>query len=101
MSIAVVPLIGLGLNYTPWGIRLTPVVVSLAFFTVAMSAIAYWRRMSLAADDRFFVPFREGVASLKQEIQADEKSRLDRALTVVLISIFHLAFLGTIFGMAA
>ena len=28
LSIAVVPLIGLGLNYTPWGIRLIPVVVS-------------------------------------------------------------------------
>lgn len=85
LSIAVVPLIGLGLNYTPWGIRLTPVVISLAIFTIAMSAVAHVRRMSLAAEDRFFVPFREEVASLKREIQADDKSRLDRALTVILI----------------
>ena len=28
LSIAVVPLIGLGLNYTPWGIRLEPVLFS-------------------------------------------------------------------------
>lgn len=85
LSIAVVPLIGLGLNYTPWGIRLTPMVISLAIFTIAMSAVAHVRRMSLAAEDRFFVPFREEVASLKREIQADDKSRLDRALTVILI----------------
>ncbi len=66
LSIAVVPLIGLGLNYTPWGIRLTPVVISLAFFTIAMTAVAYWRRMALAAEDRFAVPFREGVASSRK-----------------------------------
>ena len=41
--------------------------------------------MALAAQDRFAVPFREGVASLKEEVLADEKSRLDRALTVILI----------------
>lgn len=85
LSIAVVPLIGLGLNYTPWGIRLTPVVISLAFFIIVMAAVAYWRRNALAAEDRFAVPFREGVASLKKEVLAGEKSRLDRALTVVLI----------------
>lgn len=40
LSIAVVPLIGLGLNYTPWGIRLDPIVTSLALFTLAMVLIA-------------------------------------------------------------
>jgi uncharacterized membrane protein len=27
MSIALVPIVGLLLNYTPWGIRLTPIVL--------------------------------------------------------------------------
>jgi len=97
LSIAVVPLIGLGLNYTPWGIRLTPVVISLAIFTIAMSAAAHVRRKSLAEEDRFFVPFREGVASLKKEIQADDKSRLDRALTVVLIITILLSVFALIY----
>ncbi|MGD0952643.1 MAG: DUF1616 domain-containing protein [Methanotrichaceae archaeon] len=44
LSIAVVPLIGLGLNYTPWGIRLVPVVISLCLFTVMMSVAAHLRR---------------------------------------------------------
>jgi hypothetical protein len=44
LSLAVVPLIGLFLNYTPWGIRLTPIVVSLAAFTEAMSILALVRK---------------------------------------------------------
>ena len=85
LSIAVVPLIGLGLNYTPWGIRLIPVVVSLAIFTVAMAAAAYWRRMNLQAEERFAIHFKETMNSLKTEISADDKSRLDKALTIILI----------------
>lgn len=33
MSIALVPIVGLLLNYTPWGIRLTPIVLSLLALT--------------------------------------------------------------------
>jgi uncharacterized membrane protein len=85
LSIAVVPLIGLGLNYTPWGIRLTPVVVSLAIFTITMAAAAYWRRMHLPAEERFSIQFRETISTWKGEILADDKGRLDKALTVILI----------------
>src|SRR2546422_6641126 len=34
LSIAVVPLIGLGLNYSPWGIRLDPILVFITLFIV-------------------------------------------------------------------
>lgn len=85
LSIAVVPLIGLGLNYTPWGIRLTPVVVSLAVFTIAMAAAANWRRASLAPEERFQVRFQEGFNNVKKEILEADKSRLDKALTIILI----------------
>lgn len=37
MSLALVPIIGLLLNYTPWGIRLTPVTLSLAVLTLAFA----------------------------------------------------------------
>ena len=85
LSIAVVPLMGLGLNYTPWGIRLVPVVISVVTFTIAMAAAAYWRRMSLPAEERFSIQFSEKIDSLKREILADDKGRLDKALTVILI----------------
>jgi hypothetical protein len=40
LSLALVPLIGLVLNYTPWGIRLNPVVTSLSAFTVLCGVAA-------------------------------------------------------------
>lgn len=36
LSLAIVPLVGLILNYTPWGIRLTPITISLALLTEAL-----------------------------------------------------------------
>jgi len=44
LSLAVVPLIGLFLNYTPWGIRLTPIVISLVAFTENMAVLALVRK---------------------------------------------------------
>jgi uncharacterized membrane protein len=85
LSIAVVPLIGLGLNYTSWGIRLTPVVISLVIFTLAMALAAHLRRRSLPSEMRFSVEFRKGVDSVKKEMMADSHSRLDKALTVLLV----------------
>jgi hypothetical protein len=43
MSIALVPIIGLLLNYTPWGIRLTPIVLSLLALTIVFSTTAVIR----------------------------------------------------------
>jgi len=44
LSLAVVPLLGLLLNYTPWGIRLTPIMISLAVFTEVMTVTALIRK---------------------------------------------------------
>jgi hypothetical protein len=46
LSLAVVPLIGLVLNFTPWGIRLDPIMVSLALFTEIMAAASLVRKFS-------------------------------------------------------
>ena len=43
MSLALLPIVGLLLNYTPWGIRLTPIVLSLLFLTVMFSTVALLR----------------------------------------------------------
>jgi len=46
LSLALVPLVGLVLNYTPWGIRLDPIFVSLAFLTIALGAVAVARKFT-------------------------------------------------------
>jgi hypothetical protein len=43
MSIALVPLTGLLLNYTPWGIRTTPVTLSLLALTLIFATVAIIR----------------------------------------------------------
>jgi uncharacterized membrane protein len=55
LSIAVVPLLGLALNYTPFGIRLMPILVVLSVFTVSLAVIAYLQRRGLPEGDRFVV----------------------------------------------
>lgn len=97
LSIAVVPLIGLGLNYTPWGIRLTPVVISLSFFIIAMAGAAHIRRQSLPLEERFAFDFKGSLENVRQEIAAEDKSRLDRALTVILAITIVLSILALVY----
>ena len=85
LSIAVVPLIGLALNYTPWGIRLDPILASLTLFTLAMTLVAWYRRLLLPAGDRFTVPAREMLGAAWTEFYDPGASRLDRGLSVVLV----------------
>jgi len=50
LSLALVPLVGLLLNYTPWGIRLNPIVVSLTLLTVGLAMVALAREYRLSAE---------------------------------------------------
>ncbi|WP_342765070.1 DUF1616 domain-containing protein [Methanolobus sp.] len=86
LSIAVVPLIGLLLNYTPWGIKLLPVLVSLTVFTLAMVLIAIHRRRALGGN-AFTVPFRQMYTSFKHEMLTVQDTRFDRMLNVILASL--------------
>jgi len=47
LSLAIVPLLGLLLNYTPWGIRLEPVVAALLAFVVAVGLAAAARKAAV------------------------------------------------------
>ncbi len=100
LSIAVVPLIGLGLNYTPWGIRLDPIVISLVIFTVSMLIIALFRRAVIPADERFFVPLGSLMNSARGEFFPKESSRLDKVLSMVLLVAIVAAIGTTIYVIA-
>ena len=58
LSIAVVPLIGLALNYTPWGITVESVLYSVASFIFITSIIAMLRRTRLHEQERFCIESR-------------------------------------------
>ncbi|MGA9187534.1 MAG: DUF1616 domain-containing protein [Methanosarcina sp.] len=94
MSVAVVPLIGLALNYTPWGIRETPLLASLSAFTLLLSAVAYARRRQLPADRTFEVPLKVSAFSLIAGVLEKPKSKTEKTLRIILALSF-LVLIGT------
>lgn len=55
LSIAIVPLIGLALNYSPWGIRLNPILAFVSLFIVVSAGAAAYRRWTLPAEEAFAI----------------------------------------------
>jgi uncharacterized membrane protein len=49
MSLALAPIAGLKLNYTPWGIRLTPITLSLLALTIVFATAAVLREYQAKA----------------------------------------------------
>ncbi|MDJ1434302.1 DUF1616 domain-containing protein [Halostagnicola sp. A-GB9-2] len=94
LSIAIVPLLGLVLNFTPWGIRLVPIMITVTGFTVLVTAIAAVRRWRLPEKERFNVPYREWYRTAKSEVFEPE-TRFDGVLNVLLALSVVLA-LGTV-----
>lgn len=88
LSLALVPLIGLALNYTPWGIRLYPIITSLFALTLLLSIVSNYRRAKMPSDLKF-----QGLNNLKMpNLQA--LPRIDKILVItVLIAIIAVASL--------
>ncbi len=93
LSIAITPLIGLVLNYTPYGIRLDPILVSLSSLTVLLCIVAFIRRKRISEDNRFSVDFRGFFSGINESFQGESKT--GKILSVVLIISIILAISTT------
>jgi uncharacterized membrane protein len=84
LSIAIVPLLEMALNYSRWGVREGPNLAIIALFVLVCSAAAALRRHRLGAAERFAVNWR-----VWQAPQGQQASRLegnfDRALSIALV----------------
>src|SRR5208337_2926333 len=76
---------GLGLNYTPGGIRMDPIVVCLVIFTFICVLVANKRRHELEQKDRFSIDFAMLYRQFVSETFGGGNSRLDKSLTIVLV----------------
>lgn len=83
-SIAVVPLIGLLLNVTPFGIRLKPVLLSVSGVTLVLTYLAAYRRLQLPEGDRLTIPYHSWINSILRAF-SDHESRLDRLLSILAV----------------
>ncbi len=91
MSVAIIPLIGLLLNFSPWGIRLDPLVTSIILFILLMAIFARYRLISLPPSDRYGFPFDQITGLFKNNTNTAKISSGDRILSTILIIGFCLA----------
>ena len=80
LSIAVTPLIALILNYTQWGIKLYPILVSITLFILATSGAAWYRRHKLPKEERLSISFNVNLS------QWTAISGWDKVLSVILVA---------------
>jgi uncharacterized membrane protein len=76
LSIAIVPLIGLVLNYTTWGIRLIPLLISLELFILTIGLIAIYRWYRTTPENRYKIIIN--ISFPKHE------SKIDKTLSIIL-----------------
>ncbi len=88
-SIAVLPLLGLLLNFTT-GIDLNPILITLCLYTIILVSIAAYRRMELPEDVRLSIPFWRIYEIVNTEIKTP-RSRKDMILSLTLIFIIAFA----------
>jgi len=80
LSIAVTACIGIILNYTMWGVRLYPILISLTTFVLVTSIIAWVRRRRLDEGEKLTISFSLSLRSWRGQ------NRLDKILSVILIA---------------
>lgn len=88
LSIVMVAFIGFILNYTPWGIRLPPVLVSILVLVVTTSLVAWHRRQRLD-EVGFTISINLSLAPLRGQ------GFVDRIISIVLIVII-IVIIGTL-----
>ena len=94
LSIAIVPIMGLVLNYTIWGIQEITILTSLSVFILLMCAIAYHRRSLLPEEEAFEVPFKDFFLRMKIEIMKKPESKIDRVFAVLLVLLILTSVVG-------
>jgi uncharacterized membrane protein len=58
LGIAIVSLLGISFNYSPWGIELYTLLIPQIILIFSLSILAWWRRRQVSPDERFMVAMR-------------------------------------------
>lgn len=79
LSIAIVPIIGLILNYTSWGITVFSVLVSLSIFIFSISIIAWFRQRTLPDEEKSLINI--DLTSWRK------RNALSKAISIILVTV--------------
>jgi len=83
LSIAVVPLIGLILNFTPWGIQLYPIAISIAIFIIVTSGVGWYRQRKLPEANRFSITIKASLPNWTGMNKLDKGLSISLAVAIV------------------
>jgi len=101
MSVAIVPLFGLGLNFSPWGIRLEPMLLVLSLFIFGVGLVALYRWFATAPEERFCVSFDVSFPSFENRfdkiVTITFENRFDKRVTIILGVLIIIAVTLTIY----
>jgi len=84
ISIAVVPLLVLFLNFTPWGISFHSVIITTLLFSCTLGYGAHWRRMRLPADKRLAATWDLSIPGWQEHRLRDKLLATSLAASVVI-----------------
>lgn len=95
LSIIIVPLIGLLLNYLSLGVRLLTMILSLIFFDIFLFFLSWYRRTNLPEEKRFSLTYK--IDLIKWSDKTKETKMIQMALLItgsllIVTSVFMLSF---------
>jgi len=96
LSVASVPLVGLLLNFTPWGIYRETVLTAIGALTLLFVAIAGYRRLQLSSKDRFTLRISSWPPRVRDWATGAE-TEFEMYLNVALVVCLLLAMVGATF----
>ena len=93
LSIAITSLIGLVLNYTPFGIRLYPVTFSLFLFMLLMSTVAMYRRRTVSPEDAFAPLSQMSISGWFERVKSEFIKSNDENRVIKIVAIIAFIFI--------
>jgi uncharacterized membrane protein len=93
LSLTMVIILLLILNFTPWGIRLESSLIALGIFTCVMAGLAWLQRRHLPKEERFFSGIN---LNFKQYLQPFQRQKtVDKVLNLLLV-VAVIGVIGTV-----
>jgi len=101
ISIALVFLIGLGMNFTSGGFLLDAFELLLLVVAVIMVPVAFYRRASLPSKLRFRMPFSRIGDTIHERLFPPGSARVNRLLSIILVLVIFVAMTTIVYVIAS
>lgn len=95
-SAAIISFIGLGLSFTPWGIRLEPIVIAISGFILLFTILAHLRRSNVVIWQQYSPSPMQVPAALRREISLADFTITEKMLCIILLAAVIMTIAGVL-----